>query len=70
MSRWEERKKLQANCERLRVRVQSLEADVERIQRSNDALRGLVERLERDKVQLEVQMRKKTRAVTVSRYES
>ncbi|XP_065340719.1 paramyosin-like [Cloeon dipterum] len=66
VSRWEERKKLQVKCDKLKLKLEESEATCKKLKESNLALRTLIERLEREKILLDTQIRRKTNSVTIA----
>ncbi|XP_059474825.1 centrosomal protein of 290 kDa-like [Neocloeon triangulifer] len=65
VSRWEERKNLQAKCDKLKQKLDESEATAKKLKESNQALRALIERLEREKILLDQQLRRKSKAVNI-----
>jgi hypothetical protein len=59
VSRWEQRKVLQAKCTKLKQKLEESEANAKKLKESNIALRSLIERLEREKILLDQQLRRK-----------
>jgi len=62
VARWEERKRLQGKCSKLKIKLEESEANAKKLKESNLALRTLIERLEREKILLDQQLRRKTKA--------
>ena len=57
LARWEERKRWQRACDRLKARLREREADCERHQAAAAALRDTVHRLERERAVYETKIR-------------